>query len=71
MCEGCHIWLVSVLAVGGRNSEVQIDHSKMWCLLFVQSRLDEWWLNNLHDDPEERDRQRWEHLAKMQKRREE
>ena len=50
---------------------MQIDHSKTWCLLFVQSRLDEWWLNNLHDDPEERDQQRWEHLAKMQKRREE
>ena len=36
----------------------------------VQSRLGVWWMNNLFDDPEERDRQRWEHFAKMQKRRE-
>ena len=34
-----------------------------------QSRIQEWWLANLHEDPEERDQERWDHLAKMQKRR--
>jgi hypothetical protein len=50
---------------GGGERDYNIMSSHFCC----QSRIQEWWLANLHDDPEERDQERWDHLAKMQKRR--
>ena len=63
------------MGVGTQLPQMRACMNSVVCLfvclfVVVQNTLERLWIRYLFEDPEEREERRWEHLAKMQKRKE-